>query len=386
MQIEQGKTRAAGLVATNSIRGGSNRVVLDSICQTMPIFEAWPDEDWFDAGTAVRVSLVCFGNPHHEEGRVSPLDRKPSIESADVGLYPWNTSASANPIYRLAGENVALIHADLTAGDGEAGMDLTDAKGMVKNVGASFQGSQKIGAFDLPGELARQWLGLPNPNGKPNCLVLKPSWNGLDVTRRPRDGWIIDFGANMSQDDAALYEAPFEYVVKRVKPERESNNREAYRKYWWRYGEPRVAMRAALAGLPRYIATPEVAKHRVFIWMDEHIMPDKKLIVVARSDDTTFGILHSRFHELWALCLGTSLEDRPRYTPTTCFETFPFPEGLTPADTAPKSEAKKSVPSEAAERALGYANVDDAAVTTLCNAPVPAVISVRSPNPAMKAS
>ena len=54
------------------------------------------------------------------------------------------------------------------------------------------------------------------------------------------------------------------------------------------------------------------------------------LIVIAREDDTAFGILHSRFHELWALRLGTSLEDRPRYTPSTTFETFPFPEGLTP--------------------------------------------------------
>jgi hypothetical protein len=62
-QIGQGKAKAAGLVSTNSIRGGTNRTVLDNICQTMPIFEAWPTEDWFDAGTAVRVSLVCFGNP-----------------------------------------------------------------------------------------------------------------------------------------------------------------------------------------------------------------------------------------------------------------------------------------------------------------------------------
>ena len=58
--------------------------------------------------------------------------------------------------------------------------------------------------------------------------------------------------------------------------------------------------------------------------------PDHQLIVIARDDDTTFGILHSRFHELWSLRLGTSLEDRPRYTPSTTFETFPFPAGLTP--------------------------------------------------------
>jgi hypothetical protein len=76
-----------------------------------------------------------------------------------------------------------------------------------------------------------------------------------------------------------------------------------------------------------------VAKHRLFVWLDWHILPDQQLIVIARSDDTTFGILHSRFHELWSLRMGTSLEDRPRYTPTSTFETFPFPAGLTPADT-----------------------------------------------------
>lgn len=100
-------------------------------------------------------------------------------------------------------------------------------------------------------------------------------------------------------------------------------------------------MRAALAGLARYIATPSVAKHRLFTWIPSGILADHQLIVVARADDTTFGILHSRFHELWSLRLGTSLEDRPRYTPTTTFETFPFPTGLTPRDTpaGPHAEA-----------------------------------------------
>ena len=86
----------------------------------------------------------------------------------------------------------------------------------------------------------------------------------------------------------------------------------------------------ALAGLSRYVATPRVAKHRLFVWLDAGICPDSQLIVIAREDDTTFGIMHSRFHEAWSLRLGTSLEDRPRYTPTTTFETFPFPEGLSP--------------------------------------------------------
>ena len=89
-------------------------------------------------------------------------------------------------------------------------------------------------------------------------------------------------------------------------------------------------MRLRLKGLPRFIVTPEVSKHRVFAFLPTGIVPDKNLVVITRDDDTSFGILHSRFHELWALRMGTSLEDRPRYTPSTTFETFPFPEGLTP--------------------------------------------------------
>ena len=93
-------------------------------------------------------------------------------------------------------------------------------------------------------------------------------------------------------------------------------------------------MKLALQNIERQIITPRVSKHRVFAWFSNQVLPDSAVVAIARADDTTFGILHSRFHELWALRMGSSLEDRPRYTPTTCFETFPFPAGLTPLDTA----------------------------------------------------
>ena len=93
-------------------------------------------------------------------------------------------------------------------------------------------------------------------------------------------------------------------------------------------------MRSELRELNRYIGSARVAKYRLFTWKPCSTLPDSQVVVIARADDTTLGILHSRFHELWSLRMGTSLEDRPRYTPTTCFETFPFPAGLTPADTA----------------------------------------------------
>jgi type II restriction/modification system DNA methylase subunit YeeA len=89
-------------------------------------------------------------------------------------------------------------------------------------------------------------------------------------------------------------------------------------------------MFAAISRLQRFIVTPEVSKHRLFVWCPLSVVPDKNLVAIARDDDTAFGILHSRFHAEWALKQGTSLEDRPRYTSTTTFRTYPFPEGLTP--------------------------------------------------------
>lgn len=296
-QLETGKAQRAGLVATNSIRGGANRKVLERIQESTRIFAAWSDEPWVNDGASVRVSLVCFG------------------ENADGAT--------------LDGQPVAEIYADLTGRPSDAGDgDLTQAKPLVENGGLAFQGPEKNGAFDILGDLARQWLTLPNPHGRPNGDVLRPRWNGLDLTRRPSDHWIIDFGAGMTEVEAALYEKPFGHILLYVKPERDRNRDANRKKHWWRFGRTGADVRTALAGLARYIATPHVAKHRLFVWLPASVLPDKMLIVIARSDDTTFGILHSRFHELWALRLGTSLEDRPRYTPTTCFETFPFPQGI----------------------------------------------------------
>ena len=99
---------------------------------------------------------------------------------------------------------------------------------------------------------------------------------------------------------------------------------------WWLHHRPRPNMWGAINGFSRYIATPNYAKHRVFDWLDARICPANTLIAIARDDDTTFGILHSRFHEIWSLRLGSWLGkgNDPRYTPTTTFETFPFPDGL----------------------------------------------------------
>ena len=304
--MAQGKVERVGLVATNSIRGGTNRLVLDKILEQSTIFDAWADEPWVVEGAAVRVSLICF---------VQEL--------------------AGDPVF-LNGISETHINRDLTAET----FDLTRATSLKCNKGTSFQGDIKRGAFDISGDLAREWLCLPaNPNGRPNSDVLRPWVNGMDLTRRPAGKWIIDFGNVMSETEAALYEAPFGYIENNVKPVRKRNRERASRDFWFRHWNPRPAMWNALSDLSRYIATPTVAKHRLFAWLDVRICPDHQLIVIARDDDTTFGILHSRFHEAWSLRLGTWLGkgNDPRYTPTTTFETFPFPEGLSPDVSASKN-------------------------------------------------
>jgi type II restriction/modification system DNA methylase subunit YeeA len=262
----------------------------------------------------VRVSLICFGN-NETVGRVSGEPRNPPhADAADTQLL-------------LNGLPVARINADLTAG-GEDGCDLTSAVSLRENTGASFEGTKKYGDFDITGDLARQWLLHPNPHGKPNSDVVKPWANGQDVTKRPSDTWIIDFGTDMPEPDACLYELPYQYVFEKVKESRKDAK-------WWMHERPRPEMRKSLRGLTRFIVTPRVAKHRFFVWQDRTVLPDTRLCVIARADDTTFGILGSRIHEVWSLGNASmhGVGNDPTYNAKSCFETFPFPAGLTPADT-----------------------------------------------------
>ena len=128
-------------------------------------------------------------------------------------------------------------------------------------MGVAFMGDTKGGPFDIPGEQAREWLQAPaNPNGRPNSDVLKPWMNGMDITRRPSGKWIVDFGWEMSREEAAFYEAPFQYLRENVYPVRQHNRRDSYRVNWWRHVEPRQGMWRALNKLSRFIATTVVAK------------------------------------------------------------------------------------------------------------------------------
>ena len=319
-ELAAGRAERVGLVATQAIRKGASRVVLDRIQADATIFEAWSNEPWNLDGAAVRVSLVAFAKQHHG----------PTM---------------------LDGAAVPTIHADLSGG----GANLTTARGLAENMRLSFQGPVKVGPFDVDGAIARGWLAAPlNGNGRPNTDAVRPIMNTADITGRSSDTWIVDF-ASLSEADAAFYAAPFGHVVREVKPLREKNRRGRRAEKWWQHGETVPGLRAALAPFARYIATPRVAKHRLFVWLTAQVLPDSRVFAIARDDDTSFGILHSRFHEAWALGNASrhGVGNDPTYNNQTCFETFPFPDGLTPnLPAASYAEDPRAKDIAAAARAL----------------------------------
>lgn len=298
--VVDGNVKRVGLLATQGIRGGASRRVLERVKDSGDIFLAYSDREWVLDGAAVHVSIVCFDDGAQTERE-------------------------------LDGEPVPNINANLMAG-----ADLTTAQRLRENRGISFIGDMKKGKFEISAEIASEMLSeTGNPNGCPNSDVVRPWINALDITRRARNMWIIDFDMNMTEYEAAQYESPFEYIKEHVKPFREKVRNQLERRRWWVHGRTAPDLRRAVKCLDRYIATPRVSKHRLFVFMSSKVLPDGAIVVIARDDDYTFGVLHSRIHELWALTMGTQLETRPRYSHTATFETFPFPH--------PTSEQREAI-------------------------------------------
>lgn len=307
--IADGKLRRVGLLATNSIRGGVNRRVLERIKDTGDIFMAWSDRPWVLEGAAVRVSMVGFDDGSETE-------------------------------HYLDGKKVNIINPELTSQ-----AQVSSAKILNEDANICFMGPSPKAPFDIDFEAARKMLDAPlNINNRSNSDVVRPVVSATDLVQHPRHKWTIDFGV-MSLEQASEYELPFTYIKKVVLPIRSKNRRAAYVAKWWQYAEARPGMRKALSGKKRFIATPGVAKHRIFVWIAQEVLCNQGTLVYARDDDYFFGILQSKSHELWALHTGTSLGPTPRYTPTTTFETFPFPW---PPGTEPKDDARVEVIAQAA--------------------------------------
>ena len=298
----RGQARRFGFITTNSIKQTFNRRVLEHHLNAQPpLTLAWaiPDHPWVEAASGAKVRVVMtVGQPGNAPGALQTV----------VG----EGGAEGDAVHIDLAERTGRIHADLTIG-----ADVVSAKALRANEDLANRGFCLFGAgFIVPPEEVAKLQP---------CDRIHPYRNGKDLTDRPRGVSVIDLYGLSADEACSRYPATYQWVLERVKPERDQNKRESRRANWWVFGEPNKKLREQLAGQPRYIATVETAKHRTFQFLDASIAPDNKLVCIALADAYALGVLSSQVHVAWTLATGSTLEDRPVYVKTTCFEKFPFP-------------------------------------------------------------
>jgi len=235
-----------------------------------------------------------------------------------------------------------VVNADLTVGASPAAARALRANERVCSPGVKLHGA----GFIVTPATARA-LGLGRVPGLDAHIRLY--LNGKDMTGRSREVMLLDLFGLAADDVRERFPEVFQHLLLNVKPERDAKREDgpdsaAYGRLWWLHGKPRPELRAALHGLPRYIATVATAKHRIFAFLDAAILPDDALICVASNEAWHLGVLSARQHVTWALAAGGDLEDRKRYNKTRCFDPFPFPAAT------PVQQAAIAHPAEALDR------------------------------------
>ena len=306
-------TRRFGFLSSNSIRQlFCRRVVAEAMEGKPPVRLAFaiPDHPWHDGRGAakLRIAFTVADIGIGDGTLATVLAEKRGVDSVpEVTLH--NTRGR--------------INADLAIGT-----DVKSARPLRANERLASPGVKLHGAGFIVSPSVATGLGLGKVRGLEHHI--HPYMNGRDLLRQSRGDYVIDLFGLTEEEVRRQFPVVYQHILLRVKPERSQNNRAAYRENWWLFGEPRSEMRPALRGLARFIVTPVTAKHRIFAFLDAAFVPDDALIAIAVDDAFLLGVLSSRFHVAWSLGAGSTLEDRPRYLKSLCFDPFPFPTA-TPA-------------------------------------------------------
>ena len=316
--VRAGQAKRFGFITTNSIKQTFNRRVLQAQLEAknpLSLAFAIPDHPWVDAadGAAVRIAMTV-GAVETTAGCLVTVVRETSSEQENDAVETFISQAQGE------------IAADLSVG-----AKVSQARPLQALAGVCFQGVKLVGdGFRLSRE-ERDALLEQGASGD----VIREYWTGSDLTKVRQPEWVVDFYGLEQAEAAAQHPLLYQRLLTEVKPFRDQVKRKGHRERWWLFGEARPGMRAALSGLRQFIATSEVAKHRLFMCLDAEIaLADGSLMAVALDDAFFFGLLSSRIHALWAFAAGGTLEDRARYTKNLCFETFPFPDAM------PEQQAK----------------------------------------------
>ena len=306
--VRSQKLKRFGLITTNTIRQTWQRklIELHQLSKNpVRLFFAVPDHPWSDEGAAVRIAMTGaeFDNP--EIARMAELQL---VTDEPTAFTPEDSAEKL----QVRSHKVGKIFSNLCSG-----IDVNKALSLKSGQDLCSRGMQLIGGgFRLSEEETKTI--------EPDVVHLY--LNGRDLLQTSRGSYVIDLFGLSEQEVINKFPQAYQWVSDRVRPEREQNNRKSYRENWWIFGEPRANFRPALEDLSRYIATVETAKHRIFVFLNCNIVPDNMLVNIALEDAYFLGVLSSQVHVLWALAAGGTLEDRPRYNKTRCFDPFPFPD------------------------------------------------------------
>ena len=311
--------RRFGFVTTNSIsQVFQRRIVARHLAAERPvsIVFAVPDHPWTRASrdaAAVRIAMTVCTAGRHSGTLVEVV--------AEAGL---DTDA---PRLDVARTESVVIHADLATG-----ADVTAAAPLRANAGVCSPGVKLHGAGFIVSAAEAEHLGLGRRPGLEEHIRLYR--NGRDLTARSRGALVIDLFGLDEEAVRRRFPEVYQHLAAEVRSKREAQylksggrDAQAYADRWWLFGKPRSELRPALDGLPRYIATVETAKHRVFRFLPAATVPDNMLVVVASDDAFHLGVLSSRVHGAWALRAGgwLGVGNDPRYSKSRCFDPFPFP-------------------------------------------------------------
>ncbi|MEO6994084.1 MAG: DNA methyltransferase [Lacunisphaera sp.] len=319
--VVAGHCRRFGFITTNSIRQAFNRrVVHRALLRGISLRFAIPDHPWVDTadGAAVRIAMTVGALTYDLPKAGMVMESAPPDPSACAGDL---LIVSKESKFDDGSNDVVFIRFRGRIGSGLAigaeleGMNALRASDGICGLGVALHGS----GFILEAEEAKAFR-------KAGAKVIKPYLGGSDLLRERRERYLIDFSFMTESQARDANPEAYERVLTHVKPERVVNRREAIKKLWWRFGWERPEIRKALVNLPRFIATTETAKHRVFQFLNAEILPDHMVIIVASNDAFHLGVMSSSIHVVYSLAAGGTLEDRPRYNKTRCFDPFPFPD------------------------------------------------------------
>jgi hypothetical protein len=312
--VASAKTRASGLITTNSITQSFNRTVIEkALAQELRLSYVIADHPWVDSGNGAQVRVA-----------MSVVDRR--VEESGVALRstaekPLDDGAFDVSFDRLEGK----VAADLAVG-----ADTTAMQPLRANKGLACPGVQLSGqGFLISVEEAVEMKTTSSAS------LLKRYFTGRDLTQNMREQYVIDTFGLDEQALRAKYPDAYQWLMDRVKPERDHNPRETYRVNWWRHAETRSKFRGALGGLGHFIVTSRTARHRVFQLVSADALPETKVLIVALEDALSLGILQSETHVAFANRVGgwLGVGNDSTYNHSDCFEKFPFPHedtGLTP--------------------------------------------------------